>query len=355
MKSPGAPGLFAFCRVERMSRVAGTYARIAELPLEIEGYRLERLEAPVTRDLTRVTTLVRLAGDGEEGLGEDVTWYAEAHDREQAAGPIRPLGGAWTLESFSAALEIEEPHKRWAYESAGLDLALRQAGRSLADVLGRSPRAVTFVVSPGLGDPPSLDALRRRLELYPELRFKLDPSSEWTDELVRELAATGTVDIVDYKAFYSDPDSARPDVALYRRVAEGFPDAWLEDPALTDETDEVLRPHRNRITWDAPIHSVADVESLAFEPRTLNVKPSRFGFLRELFDFYDYCADRGIALYGGGMFELGAGRGQVQHLASLFHPDGPNDVAPGGYNEREPRPGLPASPLPGPANEPGFR
>src|SRR5207237_1116072 len=35
------------------------YARIAELPLEIAEYRLERLEAPVTRDLLRVTTLVR--------------------------------------------------------------------------------------------------------------------------------------------------------------------------------------------------------------------------------------------------------------------------------------------------------
>ncbi|TML44464.1 MAG: hypothetical protein E6G19_08640 [Actinobacteria bacterium] len=338
-----------------MSRLAGTHARIAELPLAIESYRLERLEAPVTRDLTRVTTLVRLVGGGEEGLGEDVTWYAEAHDREQAAGATRSLIGAWTLDSFSTALEIEEPHKRWAYESAALDLALRQAGRSLADALGRTPQPVRFVISPGLGDPPSAEPLRRRLELYPQLRFKLDPESEWTDELVDELAATGTVDIVDYKAFYADLDSAPPDVALYRRVAEGFPEAWLEDPALTAETEEALRPHRARITWDAPIHSVADVEGLAFAPRTLNVKPSRFGFLRELLDFYDYCATQGIALYGGGMFELGPGRGQIQHLASLFNPDGPNDVAPGGYNEREPRPGLPSSPLPAASSEPGFR
>jgi len=331
------------------------WKRIAELPLEVGGYRLERLEADVTRNFTRVTTLVRLAGAGEEGLGEDVTWYTEAHDREQAAGTSRPLAGTWTLESFSSALQIEEPHKRWAYESVALDLALRQAGRSLADALGRTPGPVTFVVSPGLGDPPSAEPLRRRLELYPQLRFKLDAASEWTDELVHELAATGTVEIVDYKAFYSGPDSPPPDLALYRRVAEGFPEAWLEDPALTDETDEVLRPHRDRITWDAPIHSVADVERLAFPPRTLNVKPSRFGFLSELLEFYDYCAAHQIALYGGGMFELGPGRGQIQHLASLFNPEGPNDVAPGGYNEREPGPGLPSSPLPAVSNEPGFR
>jgi L-alanine-DL-glutamate epimerase-like enolase superfamily enzyme len=338
-----------------VSQPAGTYPRIAELPVEIEGYRLERLEAPVTRNLTRVTTLVRLAGRDAEGLGEDVTWYAEAHDRELSAGPTRRLAGSWTLESFSAALEIEEPHKRWAYESAVLDLALRQAGRSFAATVGRTPQPVTFVVSPGLGDPPSAEPLRRRLELYPGLRFKLDPASAWTDELVQELAATERVEIVDFKAFYTDQNPAPPDIPLYRRVADGFPDAWLEDPALTDETSEVLGPHRERITWDAPIHSVADVESLAFAPLTLNVKPSRFGFLRELLDFYDYCADRGIALYGGGMFELGPGRGQIQHLASLFHPNAPNDVAPGGYNERDPRAGLPASPLPAPGGEPGFR
>ncbi len=102
------------------------WKRFAQLPLQVESYELERLERPVTRGFSRVTTVVRLHG-GEEGIGEDVTWYAEAHDREQADGPVLPLAGSWTLESFSAALEIPEPHRRWAYESAALDLALRQA------------------------------------------------------------------------------------------------------------------------------------------------------------------------------------------------------------------------------------
>ncbi len=67
--------------------------------------------------------------------------------------------------------------------------------------------------------------------------------------------------------------------------------------------------------------------------------------MQRLLDFYDYCATKGIGLYGGGQFELGPGRGQIQLLASLFHPDGPNDVAPGVYNTGGPRPGLPTSPL----------
>jgi hypothetical protein len=136
---------------------------------------------------------------------------------------------------------------------------------------------------------------------------------------------------------------------------EAFPNAWLEDPALTAETDPVLEPHRDRVTWDAVIHSVADVEALPFPPRTLNSKPSRFGTIRDLFDFYDYCAEHAIGLYGGGQFELGPGRGQIQYLASLFHPDGPNDVAPSAFNDPQLRTDLPPSPLAPSPSAAGFR
>jgi hypothetical protein len=331
------------------------WKRFADLSLEVGSYELERLERPVTRGFTRVTTVVHLQGGGEEGVGEDVTWYPEHHDREQAAGPVLPLRGSWTLASYSDVLEMPDPHRRWAYESAALDLALRQAGTTLAEAAGREARPVSFVISPGLGNPPTSRVIRRWLELEPSHRFKLDPTSDWTDELISVLAETGAIVTADYKAYYASENDPPPDAELYRRVAEGFPDAYLEDPALNDETNAVLEPHRDRVTWDAPIHSVADVEGLAFPPRTLNSKPSRFGRLEEVLAFYDHCEANGIGLYGGGMFELGPGRGQIQYLASLFHPDGPNDVAPRAYNEPEPREGLPPSPLP-PAPEPaGFR
>ena len=331
------------------------WKRLRPASLEVEGYELERLDQPVTRGFTRVTTVVHLRGGGHEGLGEDVTWYPEHHDREQQAGAVLPLAGSWTLESFSDALDMPDPHRRWAYESAALDLALRQAGTTLADVAGREPRPVTFVVSPGLGNPPTSRVVLRWLELDPSHRFKLDPAADWTDQLIEALAETGAIVTADYKAYYLTENDPPPDPNLYRRVAEGFPEAYLEDPALNDETEAVLASHRERVTWDAPIHSVADVEALAWPPRVLNSKPSRFGRLREVLAFYDHCAASGIALYGGGMFELGPGRGQIQYLASLFHPDGPNDVAPRAYNDPEPRPGLPPSPLPAAPEDSGFR
>ena len=87
------------------------------------------------------------------------------------------------------------------------------------------------------------------------------------------------------------------------------------------------------------------------KPRT----PSRFGTVRRLFEAYDYSAAHDIAAYGGGQWELGPGRGHIQYLASLFHPDTPNDVAPSGYNDNDPPPGLPASPLEPAPSAIGFR
>ena len=182
---------------------------------------------------------------------------------------------------------------------------------------------MTFVSSRRLVDPQSADQLRPWLEMYPTLRFKLDPVSSWDDELVAELAATGAIDSVDLKGQYEGTVVDQPaDPALYRRVIEALPDAWIEDPKVTDETRPILEPHAARITWDAPIHSVEDIESVPWPPRTINIKPSRFGSVRRLFDAYDYCAEKGIEPYGGGQWELGPGRGQIQYLASLFHPDG---------------------------------
>jgi L-alanine-DL-glutamate epimerase-like enolase superfamily enzyme len=344
------------------------FARIADLPLQIDDYALERLQRDVSSAFTRVSTVIRLRGGGEEGIGEDVTYDAPDQDALQEAGPTLALAGEWTLQSFCdhlAELELwPRPPERdasrlyrvWAYESAALDLALRQAGRSVGEALGRTPAPVTFVVSMRLGDPASFEPVGALLDRYPTLKFKLDPTSDWTDDLVARLRDTGAVDSVDLKGLYegSIVDQGA-DPALYRRVAEGFPLAWIEDPKLTPETDRLLEPHRDRITWDANIHSVDDIRGLPFPPRMVNIKPSRLGGLRPLLAAYEYCERHDIGMYGGGQFELGPGRGQVQLLASMFHPDSPNDVAPGGYNDPHPADGLPASPLAVQASPTGFR
>src|SRR3954451_12779921 len=122
-----------------------SYDAIADLPVRIDGYDLRSHELE-TAHFTRVSTEIRLRGGGHEGVGEDVTYDALDQVALQDAGAVQPLAGEYTVRSFREHIDslnlwpaepvrdVSKLYRRWAYESAALDLALEQAGRSLADV-----------------------------------------------------------------------------------------------------------------------------------------------------------------------------------------------------------------------------
>ena len=334
------------------------FDRIADLPLTIESASFERLDLSVSPGWVRITTVVQLAGSGVTGAGEDVTYEEPDQVAQMEAGPSAGLSGRHTIRSFSRLLdgvdlfpagptrEDSRDYRRWAFESAALDIALRQAGMPLSEALGRSHDPLRFVVSTSLGEPPSLDRIKTIRARSAAMGFKLDPRGSWDTPFLREVSAIGCVTVLDLKGAYKGtPVDQAADPALYARVLDNFPEALIEDPTWNDSTESLLRPHADRITWDAPIHSVADVEAMPNTPRVLNIKPSRFGTIERLLAAYEHCESQGVAMYGGGQFELGPGRGQIQYLASLFHPDGPNDVAPAGYNVIDLAGDLPGSPL----------
>ena len=277
-----------------------------------------------------------------------MTYTAEDHDWFPELDPP----GRTTLGELSSQLDglrlfETEPkmpawadYRRWAFESAALDLALQQNDLSLGAAVERNYHPVRFVVSTR-GDAFGW------LEHIPGLELKLDPENDWDRPFMERLAATDRVRVLDFKAYYK---GTAVDVVpvLYAAAVELFPDAVLEDASLDGECGAVLRGREGRMSFDAPIHSVADVRALPVEPGWMNIKPSRFGTTERLLECIEYCAAGGIQMYGGGQFELGVGRRHIQVLASLFYPDGPNDVAPREYNAGDPRPGLPQSPLASP-------
>jgi len=79
---------------------------------------------------------------GEEGIGEDVTYTADDHP---PPGDL-PLAGSHTLDTYSRLLDglelfprkpemdASSDYRRWAFESAALDLALRQQWRALVQL-----------------------------------------------------------------------------------------------------------------------------------------------------------------------------------------------------------------------------
>ena len=344
------------------------YERVADLPLTVAGYELTDRQRDTSSGFTRRTTTVALQGDGETGRGEDVTYEPGDHDSLRAVSA--DLAGEYTLDSFSDRLDeidlwpeppTQDParhYRRWAFESAALDLALKQAGLTLGEALDRSYDPVRFVVSTRLSEDedgrPTTDRVETWRDIDPGMEFKLDPTPEWDADLIADLAALDAVRVVDLKAYYEGTDVDTPvDADFYRRVVEGLPEAIVEDAAITEETRPVFEGREDRLSWDYPITGISSIEALPFEPEWLNCKPSRFGTVESLLESIAYCEQRGIALYGGGQFELGVGRGQIQALASLCYPDAPNDVAPGEYNAPEPTSGLPTSPLE-PSDHRGF-
>src|SRR5437868_288946 len=84
---------------------------------------------------------------------------------QHATAPVHDLTGPRTLGEFCELIhalelfpappvrEVSPLYRRWAFESAALDLALRQAGTSLHERVGLTPDPLTFVVSLRLGDP----------------------------------------------------------------------------------------------------------------------------------------------------------------------------------------------------------
>ncbi len=314
---------------------------VAELSVKVDGYTLQRRESSTPSGWTRVTTTVVLEGDGATGEGEDVTYEAELHDGVPSE---LMLAGTWTIDDLSRRLdgepELAEGFRRWAFESAILDLALRQNELAFGEAFERQELPVRFAVSTR-AEP------ERWLEFAPGLEFKLDAETDWDRSLLQRLRELGRVRVVDLKAYYRGTAvDLAPDPELYRAIVEELPDAIIEDAWLEDGCREALAGAEDRLSFDAPVHSLADLDGLPLEPHWLNIKPSRFGSVRELLQTIEACEDRGIKMYGGGQYELGRGRLQVQRLAGVFYPEGPNDVAPSAYNEGEPRKGLPQSPLP---------
>lgn len=363
---------------------SGVAARLLEavlpLPVRIERVASSQLELGGATSFTRVTTIVELHGDGRVGRGEDISYSSDTQAEVPAALASREdLVGEWTIASLAEHLDAhplrtaggmrmdDKPgYHRWAVESAALDLALRQRGTDLATLVGAEWQPLRVSLSMGLGTPPSDEAVRAWLARDPSISFKLDASTAWDHPLVAKLAAAGdAIATVDMKALYTGDwaDNDYPP-SLYVAIGHGLPHALIEDARLdADSLDALDEDALGRLAWDYPITKPQDVPGLAestatfsdLRPAAINIKPSRFGTLERMLETIALCDREGIPCYAGGQFELGVGRTQVQAIASLCFPDGPNDCAPVMFHAATPQSDdVPLGPVAPPAGHVGF-
>ncbi len=286
----------------------------------------------------RPHSVVRLAGRGAVGRGEHVGWTVSAHEQcRDRSLPLIPRG-AWRLDAWCAALAaaVPEPYDRAAAEAAAIDLALRQHDTTLFALAGRPARAIRYVVSFARTTDPAAEACRQG-----NVDLKVDADPAWDDATVAALGYAARVAVLDWKGGGTRAD--------HERAHRLLPDALIEDPswdAAPWSADLALR-----VSADAPVLRAADVDLLPVVPAAVNLKPARMGGVFEALATAAVCEARGIAVYLGGMFELDVGRGQLQVLAAVLAPDGPNDVAPiARHGAPAPRPAR----LPVEGRTPGF-
>ena len=215
-----------------------TYERVADLPADDRRLRARGPPKTVSSGFERRTTVFRLQGGGDEGArrgrhlrrattsrSAGARARAPARRRVDVRQLLRAPRRARPVPGGRAGAESSATTAAGAFESAALDLALRQAGRSLAEALGREPQPVTFVVSSRMGEPPTLAPVTRRLARYPDLRFKLDATPDWDDALIdgagrAPAPSTRSTSRAPTRARRSTPTT---DPAFYRRDRRGVP------------------------------------------------------------------------------------------------------------------------------------
>ncbi len=300
-------------------------AALGALVVTVDGAdaRVGAVAVPSYPDGPRPHSVVRLHGAGAVGQGEHVGWTDAAHVACRDRSLPRAPRGRSSLAAWSAALadRVPDPYDRAALEAAAIDLALRQQRTTLFALAGAPPRPVRYVVSFGRVADPAAEARRHG---GAELKVDVDPA--WDDAVFAALGAAGRVAVLDWKN-----DGTRGD---HERAHRLLPDALLEDPCWTAApwSDTLV----GRLSADAPLARAADVHRLPVRPAAANLKPARMGGTFEVLAAAAACHARGIAVYLGGMFEIDVGRRQLQVLAALLSPDGPNDVAPIARDARPP-------------------
>jgi hypothetical protein len=287
------------------------HAALAALTVDVDAVACDvgAVALPSYPGGSRPTSVVRI-GDGR---GENVAWTGAAHDAFRARLDAVPRG-RWRLAEWSAAVaaRFADPYERAALEAAAIDDALRRAGLDVAALVDAMPRPVRWVVSfEKVADP-----IARASAVRPDVELKIDVDPAWDAATWRALDGLGRVAILDFKRTGTAADAERGHRAV--------PQALVEDPAGDRWSPSLAR----RIAFDAGVTTADSVDALPVVPAAVNLKPGRMGGVLEAVRCAARCGETGLAIYFGGMFEVGPGRSQLAALASVLCPDAPNDIAP---------------------------
>lgn len=308
--------------------------------MKIVEYELRRIHLPLVRPFRtsfgtqsdREVLIVKVTTeDGVIGWAECVAMSAPLYSPEYISGCLETmreflipaLNRAPGIDAENVA-ELLKPFlgahmAKAALETAVLDAQLKIAGISLATYLGANKTKVPCGVSVGIA--PSIEALVDEVTSYVEAgykRIKLKIEPGWDLEPVkkiRELFPDKPLQ-VDANQAYSRGDSH------HLKKLDEFNLLLIEQPL--DEHDilghaQLAKVMSTPVCLDESIISLSSAQdALELEATSvINIKPGRVGGYLESVKIHNYCLERSIPVWCGGMLETGIGRAANLALAAL--------------------------------------
>lgn len=294
-------------------------------------------ETSFGREEGRTFILVKVHGEGISGYGEVVADKSPFYSYETTSTAWLMLKEFFIPLVFRKALGHPEDfyaqssvYKGHPMAKAGLELALwdleaKRQGLPLWKLYGGVHREIPVGVSIGIQD--SVEQLLERIQAFHEegyQRIKIKIKPGWDISVCKKVRGRFS-DIplqVDANGAYSRADEMRlPGL-------DEFDLAMIEQPfAPYDLWDHsrLQKKLKTPICLDESIMGVGTARK-ALEMgscRIINIKAGRVGGIIESQKIHDFCMDRGIPVWCGGMLESGIGRAHNIHLAAL-----PNFVLP---------------------------
>lgn len=314
--------------------------------MKIDSLTLHHISMPLVapfetsfgRETERECILIALQSEGLTGYGECVASREPGYNYETT-------GTAWhILKDFIAPLILgndiaDAPDFQGRVErirghhlaKAGVEMAIwdllgKREGKSMKELFGGTRDKVEVGVSVGIQE--SASALVRTVESYladgyrrvkikikpgreveetvairkkyPDLRLQVDANSAYTLETASALKPLDDLDLL-----LIEQPLFEDDIWDHRKLQAQF-----KTPICLDES--IVSPRHARYALE--------MEAC----RNINIKPARVGGLSRGLMIHDYCRERDIPVWCGGMLETGVGRASNLAIASL-----PGYVLPG--------------------------
>ncbi|MFC4355229.1 o-succinylbenzoate synthase [Chryseomicrobium palamuruense] len=275
---------------------------------------------------------------GKVGYGESVAfdspWYNEEtfktnwHMLEDFLIPMllgRELSHPDEVSELFSTIRKNNMAKS-TIEGAVWDIYAQLTNQSLAKALGGEKTEIDVGISIGIQKSVDdlIEVVRTHVEEgYKRIKVKIKPG--WDVDIMRTLRET-----FPDTAIMADANSAYrlEDTALLKQL-DAFNLMMIEQPLASDDIIDHAKLQAQLTTpicLDESIHSLEDARK-AIElgsTKIINIKIGRVGGLTEAKKIHDFCMEKGIPVWCGGMLEAGIGRVHNVALTTL-----PNFILPG--------------------------